>query len=65
MSISVTNYDNSENYNLAEQRDVQIVLDMLGDIQQGLAYVLEVTDSYVQMGNYSEWVAAGKPKNLL
>lgn len=65
MPVSVTNYDNSETYNLAEQSDVQTVQEMLEDIQQGLAYVIEVTDSYVKMGNYSEWVAAGKPKNLL
>ena len=65
MPVSVTNYNKSTTYNLAEQSDVQTVEEMLEDIQQGLAYVLAVTDSYVQMGNYSEWVAAGKPKNLL
>lgn len=29
------------------------------------AYVLSVTDSYVEIGNYDEWVARGRPRGLL
>ena len=30
-----------------------------------LGFVLSVTDSYVEIGNYDEWVARGKPTGLL
>ena len=29
------------------------------------AYVLSVTDSYVEIGNEDEWVARGRPRGLL